>query len=139
MIENVFNLVMALASVGINLLDPMLQLLNGIDLYMEASHSSPLMVSCPPKVENGSWTCSERRPLPECYLFCPSGLVPADKSQVDCETFAEPADNTTNFACVPAGVFIVGGLDDQDVPVTRGPKTENFMDSSFLCANFFQD
>ena len=41
MIENVFNLVMALANVAITLLDPMLQLANGVNLYMEAVHSSP--------------------------------------------------------------------------------------------------
>ena len=119
MIEEIFNLVIALASVAITLLDPMLQLANGIDLYMEAAHSSPLVVSCPPKVNNGSWICSERRPLPECYLFCPSGLVPAAESQVDCEVYRKPADNTTKFACVPAGVVIVGGLGEQDVPVTQ--------------------
>ena len=93
MIEEVFNLVMALSSVAVTLLDPMLQLANGVDLYMEAAHSSPLVVSCPPKVQNGSWICSERRPLPECYLFCPSGLVPEDESQVDCETYKQ--DNAT--------------------------------------------
>ena len=119
MIEEIFNLVIALASVAITLLDPMLQLANGIDLYMEATHSSPLVVSCPPKVNNGSWICSERRPLPECYLFCPSGLVPAAESQVDCEVYRQPTDNTTKFACVPAGVVIVGGLGEQDVPVTQ--------------------
>ena len=42
MIEEIFNLVIALASVAITLLDPMLQLANGIDLYMEATHSSHL-------------------------------------------------------------------------------------------------
>ena len=117
MIESVFNLLFALASVSLNLLDPMLQLLNGVDLYMEATQSSPLIVTCPPKVQNGSWTCSDRRPLPECYLFCPSGLVPMEKSTVDCETYRQ--DNVTNFACVPSGVLIVGGLDEQDLPVTQ--------------------
>merc|ERR1711902_64087 len=74
MIEEVFYLLLALPSVVIILLDPAIQLANGVDLYMEASYSSPLMVSCPPpRVGNGSWICSERRPLPECYLFCPSG------------------------------------------------------------------
>ena len=115
MIEEVFNLVMALASVAVTLLDPMLQVANGVDLYMEAAHSSPLMVTCPPRVENGSWICSGRRPLPECFLFCPSGLVPADESKVDCDTYKK--ENTTNLACVPAGVLILGGLDEQDVPV----------------------
>ena len=56
MIEKMFNLVMALASVAFTLLDPMLQLANGVDLYMEAAHSSPLVVNCPPRVQNGSWT-----------------------------------------------------------------------------------
>ena len=117
MIEETFNLVMALASVGVTLLDPMLQLANGVDLYMEATQSTPLIVSCPPRVKNGSWICSERRPLPECYLFCSSGLVPADDGRVDCETYKQ--DNITNFACVPAGVVIIGGLNEQDVPVTQ--------------------
>ena len=117
MIEELFNLVMALTSLAITLLDPMLQLANGVDLYMEAAHSSPLFVNCPPKVENGSWICSERRPLPECYLYCPSGLVPADESQVNCETYKQ--DNTTNFACTTAGVVIIGGLNEQDLPVTQ--------------------
>ena len=48
MIEEVFNLGLAFANVAITLIDPMLQLANGIDLYREASHSSPLVVSCPP-------------------------------------------------------------------------------------------
>ena len=120
MIEELINLVMALTSVAITLLDPMMQIANGVDLYMEAARTSPLLVSCPPKVRNGSWICSERRPLPECYLFCPSGLVSADESRVDCETYKQ--DNTTNFACVPAGVVIIGGLDEQDVPVTKVEK-----------------
>ena len=76
MIEEMINLLMALTIVAITLLDPMMQIANGVDLYMEAARTSPLIVSCPPKVLNGSWICSERRPLPECYLFCPCGLVP---------------------------------------------------------------
>ena len=117
MIADVFNLGLALANVAITLLDPMLQLANGVDLYREASHTSPLVVSCPPRVQNGSWVCSDRRPLPACFLFCPSGLVPAGESQVDCETYRQ--DNTTNFSCVPAGVVIIGGLDQQDDAVRR--------------------
>ena len=117
MIEEVFNLVMALATVAITLLDPMLQLANGVDLYMEAVDSSPLIVNCPPRVENGSWTCSDRRPLPECYLYCLNGLVPAEKDQVDCETYRQ--DNTTTFSCVPASVVIIGGLDEEGVAVTE--------------------
>ena len=46
MIEELFNLVMALTSLAITLLDPMLQLANGVDLYMEAAHSSPLSFLC---------------------------------------------------------------------------------------------
>ena len=117
MIEEVLNLVMALATVAITLLDPMLQLANGVDLYMEAVDSSPLIVNCPPRVENGSWTCSDRRPLPECYLYCLNGLVPAAKDQVDCETFRQ--DNTTTFSCVPAGVVMIGGLDENGDAVTE--------------------
>ena len=117
MIEEVFNLAMALASVAVSLLDPMLQFANGVDLYMEAARSSPLVVSCPPRVQNGSWICSDRRPFPECYLFCPSGLVPAAESQVDCGTYKQ--DNTTNFSCDLAGVIVVGGLNDNEVPVTQ--------------------
>ena len=83
---------------------------------MEASHSSPLMVTCPPTVENGTWTCSARRPLPKCSLFCPSGLVPARASEVDCETYSQLDDD---FACVPSGVVIVGGLDEEDESVTE--------------------
>ena len=115
MIEEVINLVMALTSVAITLLDPMMQIANGVDLYMEAVHSSPLVVRCPPRVDEGSWSCSGRRPLPECSLFCPSGLVPADESQVDCNVFRQDANN---FSCVPAGVVIIGGLDEEDEPVT---------------------
>ena len=115
MMDVAFNLVMALASVAITLLDPLLQLANGVDLYMEAAHSSPLVVRCPPRVDEGSWSCSARRPLPECSLFCPSGLVPVDESLVDCNVFRQ---NANNFSCVPAGVVIIGGLDEEDEPVT---------------------
>ena len=48
MIEDVFNLGLAMTNVAITLLDPMLQLANGVDLYREVSHSSHLVVSCPP-------------------------------------------------------------------------------------------
>ena len=41
MIKETLNLVMALTSVAITLLDPMLQLANGLDLYMEVTHSTP--------------------------------------------------------------------------------------------------
>ena len=111
------NFLMALASVIIALLDPMLQLANGVDLYIEAVKTSPLIVSCPPRVQNGSWVCSDRRPLPECFLYCPSGLLPADEDQVDCETYRQ--DNSTNFACVPVEVVVIGGLDEQDRPVAQ--------------------
>ena len=117
MIEEAVNLLMALVSVTIALLDPMLQLANGVDLYMEAVKTSPLIVSCPPRVQNGSWVCSDRRPLPECFLYCPSGLLPADGDQVDCETYRQ--DNSTNFACVPVEVVVIGGLDEQDRPVAQ--------------------
>ena len=115
MIEEFFNLVFALTTVAITLLDPVMQMANGVDLFMEASHTAPLIVTCPPRVANGSWTCSDRRPLPECYLFCPSGFVSATEDRVDCETYRD--DNTTNFACVPAAALILGGLDWEDRPV----------------------
>ena len=117
MIEEAVNFLMALVSVTITLLDPMLQLANGVDLYMEAVKTSPLIVSCPPRVQNGSWVCSDRRPLPECFLYCPSGLLPANGDQVDCETYRQ--DNSTNFACVSVEVVVVGGLDEQDRPVAQ--------------------
>ena len=117
MIEAALNLLIALVSVTIVLLDPMLQLANGIDLYMEAVQTSPLTVSCPPRVQNGSWVCSDRRLLPECFLFCTSGLVPANQDRVDCETFRQ--DNSSNIACVPVEVVVFGGLDRQDHPVPQ--------------------
>ena len=110
MIEQFFNLVLALASVAITLLDPVMQVANGMDLLWEADHVSPLIVYCPPMVAKGSWMCSERQPLPECSLSCPSGLVPASKDRVDCE-------NKTHLACVPAAAAILGGLDSDDQPV----------------------
>ena len=87
-----------------------MQVANGIDLLWEGDHISPLIVYCPPMVAKGSWMCSERQPLPECSLSCPSGLVPASKDRVDCE-------NKTHFACVPAAAAILGGLDSDDQPV----------------------
>ena len=101
MIKEAYNLLMALVSGMTILLEPAVQIANGVDLYMEASLSSPLLVSCPPPPGKGSWICSERRPLPECYLFCPSGLIPASEYRVDCETYRE--DKTTHFSGVPAG------------------------------------
>ena len=115
MIEEFFNLVLALTTVAITLLDPVMQMANGVDMYMEASYSEPIFVTCPPRVAAGSWTCSDRRPLPECYLFCPTGFVSATEDRVDCETYRD--DNTTNFACVPAAALILGGLDGEDRPV----------------------
>ena len=41
MIEQFFNLALALASVAITLLDPVMQVANGIDLLWEADHVSP--------------------------------------------------------------------------------------------------
>ena len=130
MIEDVFNLGLALANVAITLLDPMLQLANGVDLYREASHTSPLVVCCPPRVQNGSWVCSDRRPLPACFLFCPSGLVPAGESQVDCETYRQ--DNTTNFSCVrPAWL----SLEDWTSRMMLSGELKHFHKTSYLRTN----
>ena len=48
--------------------------------------------------------------IPFYCVASPSGLVPADKSKVDCEM----------YMYVPAGVLILGGLDEQGVTVTQG-------------------
>ena len=76
MIEAALNLLIALVRVTIVLLDPMLQLANGIDLYMEAVQTSPLTVSCPPRVQNGSWVCSDRRPFQNASFSAPVVLSP---------------------------------------------------------------
>ena len=75
-----------------------------------------LQVMCPPIVTNGSWHCSDRRPLPTCSLFCQPGLVPLHTGQVDCETYRQ--DNSTVFRCVPGVAVVLGGLNNQSEPVT---------------------
>ena len=71
---------------------------------------------CPPIVANGSWHCSNRRPLPDCSLFCHPGLVPLQTSQVNCEIYRQ--DNSTAFSCVKAAALVLGGLDNNDQPIT---------------------
>ena len=39
------QVLLALGSVAVNLLDPLIQLANGIDLYMEAAKTSPIEVT----------------------------------------------------------------------------------------------
>ena len=45
LVEDVFNLALALANVAVSLLDPVLQFANGVDLYMESARSAPIIVS----------------------------------------------------------------------------------------------
>jgi hypothetical protein len=47
MLDNLLNVLLALVSVMVTLLDPMLQLANGVDLYMEATLTAPLEVTGP--------------------------------------------------------------------------------------------